>query len=151
MPAEVTFRNLLVPMDFSAHSERALECAIDLAEKFDARLHLLHAYHLPLHLGTPDQIVIPQDFWTSVRDAARRRLEEALERATSRGVQGEIHLSEMSATQAIEHAAERLSADLIVMGTHGRTGLRHVLLGSVAERTIRAAPCPVLTVKGEDP
>jgi nucleotide-binding universal stress UspA family protein len=141
------FKTILVPLDFSTHSERALQTAIDLAKTFGARIHVLHAYHLPIQVATPDQIVLPRDFWTAVRDAAARRLEKAFQKVSAAGVEGETHLAEMPAVQAITQTAEKVGADLIVMGTRGLTGLKHVLLGSVAERTIRTASCPVMTVK----
>jgi nucleotide-binding universal stress UspA family protein len=143
----IPFETFLVPVDFSAHSDKALDHAIELAKSFGAKVHVLHAYHLPIQVATPDQIVIPQDFWTSVRDAAARKLEKALHKVTEAGLEGESHLSEMPAAQAIAQTAEKVGADLIIMGTRGLTGLKHVLLGSVAERTIRMAPCPVMTVK----
>jgi nucleotide-binding universal stress UspA family protein len=143
------FETLLVPLDFSPHSDKALDCALDLARLFGSRIHLLHAYHLPVQVATPDQVIIPRDFWTAVRDSAARKLDNALERVKAAGVEGETHLAELPPAQAITQTAEQINADLIVMGTRGLTGLKHVLLGSVAERTIRSAPCPVMTMKDE--
>ncbi len=145
----IRFETLLVPVDFSPHSEKAIEAAIGLAKTFGARIHVLHAYHLPIQLATPDQIVIPRDFWTAVRDSAARKLEETVQKIEAKGVRAETHLAEMPPAQAITQTAEKIGADLIVMGTRGLTGLKHVLLGSVAERTIRAAPCPVMTIKDD--
>jgi nucleotide-binding universal stress UspA family protein len=141
---------ILVPIDFSVHSERALDTAIALAKRYGARVHLLHAYHLPVTVATPEQIVIPRDFWRSVRDAATEKLESSADRVQAEGVAVESHLTEDSPAPAIVEAAEKLEVDLIVMGTRGNTGLKHVLLGSVAERTLRTAPCPVLTVKDNE-
>ena len=143
------FETLLVPCDFSAHSDKALDCAIGLAKTFGSKIHVIHAYHLPIQVATPDQIVIPQDFWTAVRDSAARKLEKTVQKVKAAGVDAEAHLAEMPPAQAINPTAEKVGADLIVMGTRGLTGLKHVLLGSVAERTIRTAPCPVMTVKDE--
>jgi nucleotide-binding universal stress UspA family protein len=143
------FQTILVPVDFSAHSDKALDCALMLAKTFGAQVHLLHAYHLPIQVATPDQVIIPRDFWTAVRDSAARKLEKALHKVEAAGITGETHLAELPPAQAITQTAEKISADLIVMGTRGLTGLKHVLLGSVAERTIRSAPCPVMTVKDE--
>lgn len=142
-------RNILVPVDFSAHSERAVEYATSVAKQFGAKLHLLHAYHLPIQVATPDQIVVPADFWTSVRNAASEKLQESAQKVAAEGVQVDTHLTEMAPAPAVTEAAEQLHVDLIVMGTRGLTGLKHVLLGSVAERVLRTAPCPVLTVKDE--
>lgn len=142
-------RSILVPIDFSAHSARALDDALDLAKQFGATIHVMHAYHLPALIGMPDEIVIPADFWTGVRDAAARKLEKAVERVRGAGVKCESHLLESAPSQAIVELATKLGADLIVIGTRGLTGLKHVLLGSVAERVLRTAPCPVLAVKAD--
>ncbi len=141
------YDTLLVPVDFSAHSDRALDCAIGLAKTFGSKVHLIHAYHLPIQIAAPDQVVIPRDFWTAVRDSAARKLEKTVQKVKAAGVDAETHLAEMPPAQAISQTAEKIGADLIVMGTRGLTGLKHVLLGSVAERTIRTAPCPVMTLK----
>jgi nucleotide-binding universal stress UspA family protein len=142
-------KNILVPIDFSSHSRAALECAIGLAKTYGSTIHVLHAYHLPIQIATPDQIVTPQNFWRDVRDAAARKLEKSAELVRRAGVPVETHLTEAQPAAAIIDLADKLEADLIVMGTRGLSGLKHVLLGSVAERTVRLAPCPVLTVKDE--
>ena len=77
------FETLLVPLDFSPHSDKALDQALDLARTFGSRIHLLHAYHLPVEIATPDQVIIPRDFWTLVRDSAARKLQSALEKVTA--------------------------------------------------------------------
>jgi nucleotide-binding universal stress UspA family protein len=98
----------------------------------------------------PDQIVIPQTFWDEVRRSAEQKLDEEKRRATAAGVKATTELVPDAPAVATVEAARRIGADLIVMGTRGLTGVKHVLLGSVAERTIRTAPCPVLTVKHAD-
>ncbi|MFQ5698478.1 MAG: universal stress protein [Myxococcota bacterium] len=143
-------RQILVPMDFSSHSSVAMDAAVDLAKRFGAQIHLLHAYHLPITVATPDQMVLPAGFWSSVKDAAQQRLDEAAERVREAGVPVEIHLSDRVAALSIIDLAVKLGADLIVMGTRGNTGIKHVLLGSVAERVIRLAHCPVLTLKATE-
>jgi nucleotide-binding universal stress UspA family protein len=141
-------QTLLVPVDFSAHSDKALGHAIKLAIAFGGRIHLLHAYQTPITLVTPEY-VIPIDAWKACRDDADRKLSETARKVRGAGVEADAHVAEVPAARAIVEAAEKIGADLILMGTHGRTGLRHVMLGSVAERTIRTAPCPVMTVKAE--
>ena len=143
------FSKVLVPIDFSSHSAKALELAMDLAKTFGGRIFLLHAYHLPPLVGMPDEIVIPPDFWTGVRDAAARKLDKSAQKVKAAGIAVETHLVEFAPSDAIVETAKKTKADLIVMGTRGLTGLKHALLGSVAERTLRLAPCPVLTVKDE--
>jgi len=141
---------ILVPIDFSPHSTKALQLAIGLAKTFSAQVHLLHAYHLPVSITTPDAVVIPQSFWDSIRDASARKLEKSLHTVTSEGVKCESHLTTQTPSAAIVETAKQVRADLIVMGTRGLSGLKHVLLGSVAERTVRSAPCPVMTVRSEE-
>lgn len=147
----IEMKRILVPVDFSSDSARALEYAIELARQFQARIHLLHSY--PIHVGgvAPNGMVIPESFERACREAAAKRLGEWKEKTSAEAVACDAAVTPLFACEAIVQQAEALGADLIVMGTRGLTGLKHVLLGSVAERTIRAAPCPVLTVKGSDP
>jgi nucleotide-binding universal stress UspA family protein len=145
--AMTRIRTILVPVDFSAHSAKALDSAVDLAKVFGAGIHLLHCYQINVGGVSPYGLVIPEDFDREVRAAAEQKLHEWAERARAEGIAVEEQLSPMFPAATLADTAEEISADLIVMGTRGLTGLRHVLLGSVAERTIRVAPCPVLTVK----
>jgi nucleotide-binding universal stress UspA family protein len=128
-----TIRKILAAVDFSEHSDHALDTAIALAKTFGAELDVIHAFDLPIPLMTPYEVAVPDSY-----------LNEA------RRIQGKSHLREVPAAPAIAEAAEEIEADLIVMGTRGHTGLKHIVLGSVAERTLRIAPCSVLTVKGDE-
>lgn len=141
------FRKILVPVDFSDHSARALEAAMALARTFGAELHLLHCYQINVGAISPYGIVLPESFERDVREAALTRLAEWRDKVSAEGIPVEEHITPQFPSEAIVQKAEELPADLIVMGTRGLTGLKHVLLGSVAERTLRLAPCPVLTVK----
>jgi nucleotide-binding universal stress UspA family protein len=146
------FEKILVPVDFSEHSARALEMAIDLAKAFGAGVHLLHCYQIqPLSIS-PYGIVLPESFDRDVREAAERRTDEWRTKVMLEGIEVEASLSSRFPSLEISETASEVGADLIVMGTRGLSGIKHVLLGSVAERTLRLAPCPVLTVKasGED-
>jgi len=142
----VSFRTVLVPVDFSGHANVALELAVELVRGSGGTIHLLHAYEVPIGTIPPYGVAVPDTLLAQVRDAAARRLEKAAHKVTAAGVACQTHVVHGSAADAIAEAAERFHADLIVMGTRGLTGLKHVLLGSVAERTVRIAPCPVLTV-----
>lgn len=144
-------RTILVPVDFSDHSAEALKQAVELAKSFGAAIHLLHCY--PINVGgiSPYGLVLPDNFSLQLRTAAARKLSEWSEKATAEGVAVEEILTPMLPSETISSTAQERGADLIVMGTRGLTGLKHVMLGSVAERTIRIAPCPVLTVKAERP
>ena len=141
------FRKILIPIDFSTHSSRALQTGIELAKTFGAKLHLLHCYQINVGAISPYGLVIPESFDRDIREAAQRQLAQWREKATAKKVEAETEVSPIFPSEAIASTAERIGADLIVMGTRGLSGIKHVMLGSVAERTVRIAPCPVLTVK----
>ena len=145
------FRTVLVPVDFSDHAGRALDLAVEMVRGAGGRIHLLHAYEIPLGTIPPYGVAVPESLLAQVRDAAARRLEKAAQKVAAAGLPCETHVVHGPAGDAIVEAAQRFQADLIVMGTRGHAGLKHVLLGSVAERTVRHAPCPVLTVRTRHP
>jgi nucleotide-binding universal stress UspA family protein len=141
---------ILVPTDFSPTADAALEYAFVLAERFGASLQLLHVLDDPFvvdGMAADAYIAEAPALRTAVLDDARERLRH---RAAPREVLGQPIDTEVlfghGARTIAEYAAER-GVDLIVMGTHGRSGFAHLLLGSVAERLVRTAPCPVLTVR----
>ena len=141
------FEKILVPVDFSDHSREALDVAIGLAEAFGGEIHLLHCYPINPVGVSPYGIVIPEGFDRELREGASRQLGEWSKHVAARGVACHQTLSSMFPSEVIAKTVEEIGADLIVMGTRGLAGIKHVMLGSVAERTIRIAPCPVLTVK----
>lgn len=145
-----SIKTILVATDFSAPSEKAVDEAVSLAKLLGAELHLFHAVEIPVPVVTPYEVAVPADLIAQTREAAAARLKTLEERLASSGLSVKAHLSESPAASGISHAAEELGADLVVMGTRGNTGLKHVLLGSVAERTMRHAPCSVLAVKHPD-
>jgi nucleotide-binding universal stress UspA family protein len=134
---------ILVPHDFSAHADRALEVAVDFARRFEAKLVLLHAYRVQT------DIVIPGDLFKQVERVASEQIEETARGVASGGISIETRLTQQHPAHAIPEIAREVGADLIVMGTRGLTSWRHALMGSVAEYTVRTASCPVLTVRGE--
>ena len=143
----MSIQKILVPYDFSQHSEHALDWAIGLAEKWRARLELLHVIHI-----LPPVVDIAGDVYEHVEQAqlaaAQKHLETVLStKAEDSSVLFDSHVRRGVPFQAICDEAATQQADLIVMGSHGRTGLSHVFIGSVAERVIRHAPCPVLVTK----
>ena len=142
-------RVILVPMDFSPHSDAALVQAIELAKALGAKIHLLHSYAVPVRGVVPYDFAVPDGVWDGIRKAAESKLEEVRRMVVSEGVEASSEVSTTLPSEAILAAVTDIGAVLIVMGTRGHTGLKHVLLGSVAERTIRSAPCSVLTVKEE--
>jgi nucleotide-binding universal stress UspA family protein len=145
------YDTLLVPHDFSAHARAATEAAADLARRLDSSLHLVHVVQTPAFAygygypgGAP--AMLPIDM-SEVVEAARATLEQIAGEIDIPG-KVECHVAEaLNIADRVQTFAEDLGADMIVMGTHGRTGLAHVFLGSIAERTLRSAPCPVLTVQ----
>ena len=144
-----TITRILVPTDFSETSDAALEWAKTIAGTLGASLHLLHVFEDPFVTGAfaaEAYAPLPPATRAALIDDARARLthrltkeEQARFRSTTEIVSG------VSAPSIVEYAQER-NIDLIVMGTHGRTGVAHLLIGSVAERVVRLAHCPVLTV-----
>lgn len=142
------FEKILVPVDFSAYSEQAVRVASELARRYDAALSIIHVYE-PLAYALPEGYVLMnseqlKELWSrfDVELAAVKRL------ATEGGApRVETHLLQGLAVDEICRVAEKQGFDLIVMGTQGRRGLSHLLMGSVAERVLRLAPCPVLTVR----
>jgi universal stress protein A len=140
-------QHVLVPIDFSATANRALDYAIALAQQLHARLTLLHVLHLaPLEVGelTPG---VATTYLDDLETDAQHLLQASLERVQHAGLQGDLLLVQGTPTQTIVETAGEQGVDLIIMGTHGRTGLTHVLLGSVAEHVVRHAPCPVLVMR----
>jgi nucleotide-binding universal stress UspA family protein len=147
----VQIKTILVPTDFSKAADCALERAIALAELTHAEIHLVHAYELPSTLGALDvPLALPQEFFDQIREAAQKQLEQRVKKVNAAGLEGQGHVTVDTPARALLDAAAKVGADLIVMGTHGRTGMKHVLLGSVAERAVRLATCPVMTVKAAD-
>jgi universal stress protein A len=145
----IDLRRILVPTDFSRYSDVALTYATALAEKFNAELYLLHvvqdlAVFVPDAVAVTPPIALPvEQFATAAREALQRVVSEHhLERFK---VHPEVR--EGAPFYEIIRFAKEAQIDLIVMGTHGHTGLVHVLLGSVTEKVVRKAPCPVLTVR----
>jgi nucleotide-binding universal stress UspA family protein len=143
-------QKILVPVDFSPHSAKAVNVAVEFAKAFSAEIHLLHAYSLPIGVVGPYDYQIPANILGEMRESAARRIDEEVKKVANLDVKTTGIITEGVPTQAIVEAAEQIGADLVVMGTRGLTGLKHVVLGSVAERTIRHAPCPVLTVHDPD-
>ena len=140
---------ILCPVDFSPTSEASLDYAIELAKEFGAAIELLHSYQVSPAVMSPYGPGMHGDFIEEYRQAAADQLAKTREKVEAAGVAVKAVLSQEYPSEAIVRAAKEGQADLIVIGTRGLTGLKHVLLGSVAERTLRMAPCPVLTV-GQD-
>jgi len=138
---------ILVPFDFSKYSEKAFAWALAMAEQWGARLRLLHVVPLPTYppnvLGVHFNVA---DVEASLQTDAEARIQEVVSRAGQPAVPIDTQVIRGEPFTDICRVAEQEKIDLIIMGSQGRTGLSHVLLGSVAERVVRYAPCPVLVV-----
>jgi nucleotide-binding universal stress UspA family protein len=143
-------RRIVLATDFSDEGANAMRRGAELAKQIGAEVHVVHAFDVPLEPVTRYGIAIPTNIIPVAREAARARLDAAVAEVRATGVKVEGHLTDVPAAPAIAEIAKDVSADLVVMGTHGFTGLRHLLLGSVAERTLRLAPCAVLTMKSAE-
>lgn len=139
-------RRILAPTDFSKGSGVALRYARDLAHRLGAELHVVHVYQVPVYAMPDGAMVAGPDYVTQVSTAAQQGLEAEMKELAGGPVSVTSHLADGSPHVEISRMAEKLGCDLIVMGTHGRTGLKHLLIGSVAERVVRSSPVPVLTV-----
>jgi nucleotide-binding universal stress UspA family protein len=144
-----TFTTLLVPTDFSSGSSAATEYALWLAGRTNAKVIFYHVMEPTVY--SVDFALTRPDLSTEVRERANEMLRQLVEEARGRGIPAEHAVAVGAPFAEIGRAAAERKADLIVMGTHGRTGLSHVVLGSTAERVVRLAPCPVLTVKAPAP
>lgn len=146
--ARVEWKRILVPVDFSETARAAMETAVDLAAKFDAEVLLVHAYPIPGYTFPDGSAVASSRMLQELADEAARHLDEWRELALKAGaarVSTDTAVGD-PAGEIVRLAAEK-KADLVVMGTHGRTGIEHALMGSIAERVVRRAKCPVLTVR----
>ncbi|MBI3330322.1 MAG: universal stress protein [Nitrospinae bacterium] len=141
-------RHILTPTDFSEFSRQAIDYAFGLAQTFGAKLSLLYVIEMPAY---PVEGYVPPSSGTALLEDLEResRLELArmLPEADTTNVEVARHVVVGTPYRKIVETAKAEKADLIVMATHGRTGLSHLVMGSVAERVVRTAPCPVLTVR----
>lgn len=146
-----SIRRIVYATDFSRASRRAGELAQGLAGSLKAELILCHVYGrvVPVVAGSPAPAVPPeliQELWDKEKESAGRQLADLAKTMRRGGVRVSTRLVSGTPARGIVDVARRGHADLLVLGTHGRTGVRRFLLGSVAERVVRTARCPVLTV-----
>jgi nucleotide-binding universal stress UspA family protein len=144
----LTLRHLLVPIDFTETSERALEYAVELARKFEATITVMHAYQIPVY-GFPDGAYITgANLAAQISDAAQKRLDSVLASQKVSGIPMSGVLRDGVPWEEINAVAAEVHADLIIIGTHGRRGLARALLGSIAENVIRTSTLPVMVIHG---
>lgn len=147
----VPIRNILVPVDFSESSRAALEFAAEIARPFGASIDVLHVWQAPTFIPTASLPEAPS-IDAGIVELVRKNAEEASQRFAADAKQRGIPLRDARCepgvpARAIVDIAKTGGYDLIVIGTHGRTGLSHAMMGSVAERVVRHAECPVLSVR----
>jgi nucleotide-binding universal stress UspA family protein len=142
------YHRILWPTDFSPLAKAALPHAVGLAVDAGAELVLIHVLPLPTAYATPDVSgALSVTLQRETRVAAQRELRRLKKQVKEPNIRMHTVLTEGVPFDQILRAAKRLRCDLIVLATHGRTGLAHAIMGSVAENVIRRAPCPVLTVR----
>ena len=140
---------ILVATDFSSCGEQASAVALEWAARRGAELHWAHGVeHLP-DATPPSSEPLLASYVEQARQLGTQKLNQWAERARARGLDTETHVVNAPVAHGVVDLAARIGSDWIVLGTHGYTGLRHVLLGSVAEQIAREAPCSVLVVRGE--
>jgi nucleotide-binding universal stress UspA family protein len=151
----MAWNKILVPHDFSASAEHATEVAGDEAKLHGGTIVLLHVIDLPYQL-TPETLIASPETGASISvkqyaiDAAETHLHDIVQQLAKHGVTATGLVSLGNPVDEINRAIDDRKIDLVVMGTHGRTGLRHLMAGSVAERVVRSSKVPVLTIRHLD-
>jgi nucleotide-binding universal stress UspA family protein len=146
--AKADWKRICCPIDFSDTARAAMEVAVDLAKRFGAELTLLHAYPIPGYTFPDGSVVASPKMMEELAEQAERHLGEWKRDAEALGAPRVVvaKATGEAATEIVGYAKDQ-GMDLLVVGTHGRTGLTHALMGSVAERVVRRAGCPVLSVR----
>ena len=143
----ISIKNLLVPTDFGEYSQCALKYAAAFAEAFAAKLYVLHV-HEPYPQGAVfEGMVYDSELAAKAEAKARADLDTIVAQLAARKIQAEPVFTTGRPYIQIVSQAEELHVDLIVLATHGRRGVSHLIFGSNAEKVVRLSPCPVLTVK----
>lgn len=143
------YETILVPTDGSGHAARAFDHALSLAATTDATIHLLYVVDVRT-VGGLTADMDPSRILDSLEKRGERAMSELKSRADARGVPVETAIRNGIPSETILEYADDVGADLLVMGTEGRTGVERLLLGSVTERVVRSADLPVLTVRAEE-
>jgi universal stress protein A len=148
----IRLNRVLVPVDFSEFGKHALKYGCEFARRFGSELHLLHVVEDVYPMVPEAGMLLPAqgDYLAELQAAARKALDKVPEPDWCQGLANVVRSVETGTPflEVIRYAREK-EIDLIVIGTHGRTGLVHMLMGSVAEKIVRKSPCPVLTVRPE--
>lgn len=147
------YQCILIPTDFSDPATKAVHAAAGLARQYKAELHLLHIVAAQVYYAEMPEMMLPpmEGLSEQLRASGKERLEK-LASDIGKDLNLCIHVEEsaMRPADAIAETAENIKADLIVIGSHGHTGLRHIFLGSTAERVVHEADCDVLVIKAKN-
>jgi nucleotide-binding universal stress UspA family protein len=144
----VDIKKILIPTDFSENASHAMEYGIQLAKQLGAKVLLLHVIPLGTYVSAASSAPLPAEAIDALADSARKNIaEQGQKLSKSHGVPVEVLVVDGPPPATIADLAKAQAADLIVMGTQGRTGLKHVLLGSIAEHVVRHSTIPVLTFR----
>ncbi len=147
-PKEIPdIKHILVPVDFSMFSQEAVECVVPTAKRFNAEVYLVHAIEQYVYVSSLHGFTTRSAADENERKRASDQMTKLIQMFHDNGIQATSRICEGLPDAEIMKAAQESHADLIVMGTHGRTGLQHTLVGSVAEKVVRRSSCPVMTVK----
>jgi nucleotide-binding universal stress UspA family protein len=141
------FPRILVPVDFSEHAERALDYAIAWGRQCNAHLTLIHVIQLLVDAGSDMALALPTSHLEMLEAELTQHMQVYLQRVEDAGVQGDLVMTYGVPYEKTIEVVKARHIDLIIMGSHGRTGFSHLLLGSVAEKLVRLAPCSVLVVR----
>jgi universal stress protein A len=144
---EVNLKKILVPIDFSEQSRKAMEYALSFGRQFNAEILLLHVIEFTPLPAPPLAVVQDETTQAKLHESSAKELGEWREAISSQAAVRASVRDGISAHAEIVRAATEGNIDLIILGTQGRTGLAHLLIGSTAERVVRHAPCPVLVVR----
>jgi nucleotide-binding universal stress UspA family protein len=141
---------ILVPVDFSDYSAKAIQYGAEFARTFDAELVICHVLEMPVYPVSVGMGSVPPIMAADVMPDVKRRLETTVAESVGDGLEVTQVIREGTPFVEIVQLAKSAGVDLIVMPTHGRTGISHLIIGSTAERVVRKAPCPVLVVRDEE-
>jgi nucleotide-binding universal stress UspA family protein len=142
----LNFERILVPIDFSRPSLDALDYAVEFSRPYKAQLTIISVVERGLY-GTPLLKDDPRELAVEEKLAAETKMAQLAQELGERGIECETLVRSGVTYEEIIDTAKQIKASLIIMSTHGRTGLAHVFIGSVAERVVREATCPVLTIR----
>jgi universal stress protein A len=143
-------KRILVPTDFSEPSYEGVKAAAELARHFEAEMILINVV-IPPFITTPSVLIAPSDYMVSqymqeLEATARKNMDHIVAEKVSKDVRSTVRLAFGTAAEEIVREADEQKVDAIVISTHGWTGWRHLIFGSVAEKVVRLAPCPVITI-----